>query len=547
MAGCGHSDRGVTSANRKTAGAGSEERKTAGIRVIRPERRDIRMTVVQPGTIQAFEVAPIYSRISGYVQKYRSNIGDRVKAGDILVDMWIPDIVEQHAQKQAAVKRADVQIRVAESAQRTAEAKLETSVARITSAEAGVKRAMASYTRWDSEYKRLQALVAQHVLDEQVRDETYRQFEEATAAVDQARAMVSEMNSARDQATADRDRARVDVEAARAALEVARADEREARVLVEYGRIKAPFDGVITRRNVSPGDYLQPGGGAMGRPLFVIEQIDPVRIFVGVPELASFFIHEHDKAMIRFQAIPGATREGTVVHSGFSLNPSTRTLQTEIDIPNTDGHLRPGWYVTVTVAIDRKQVWTLPSSAIGFQGQQTYFIFLEVDGKPVRTPVIIGISDDTYTEVVKKFAPASIPTIGPDSTARSGSCRGTSMSSPRGSPRPRKGRSTELRVPMTRRDGLGERTLRGTTFAWPGVVVSEMTAAMINKCNNFIHVFMISYRLRDHYPRYWVAVKGSREPEVHQRMDAIHERFSIPSRTVRSWSGTLAGASEMCW
>ena len=162
---------------------------------------------------------------------------------------------------------------------------------------------------------------------------------------------------------------------------------------------------MITQRNVSPGDYLQPGGGTNGRPLFVLEQIDPVRIFVGVPELASYFIHEHDTALIRFQAIPGVTREGKVVRSGFSLNPSTRTLQTEIDIPNSDGHLHPGWYVTVTIEIDRKQVWTLPSNAIGFQGQQNYFVYLEIDGKPVRTPVIIGPSDDTHTEVLKKFSP----------------------------------------------------------------------------------------------------------------------------------------------
>ena len=111
---------------------------------------------------------------------------------------------------------------------------------------------------------------------------------------------------------------------------------------------------MITQRNISPGDYLQPGGGNNGRPLFVLEQIDPVRVFVGVPELASYFVHDQDTALIRFQAIPGVTREGKVVRSGFSLNPSTRTLQTEIDLPNSDGHLHPGWYVTVSIT-DRPQ------------------------------------------------------------------------------------------------------------------------------------------------------------------------------------------------
>jgi HlyD family secretion protein len=402
-AGCGHSGREGGTAARK---AKSEAGATAGYRVVKPERRDIRMTVVQPGTIQAFEVTPIYSRISGYVEKYRYNIGDRVKAGDVLIDMWIPDFVEQNGQKSAAVKRAEVQIRVTQSSLKAAEARLETTRAEIQSAEAGVKRAQAAYTRWESEYKRLEKLVTQRVLDVQVRDETYRQFEEADAARDQATAAVSQSRSMFDQATADLERARVDVEAATADLEVARADQRETRVLVEYGHIKAPYNGVITERNVSPGDYIQPGAGsgnAQNRPLFVLEQIDPVRVFVGVPELASYFIHDQDTAMIRFQAIPGATREGKVVRSGFSLNPTTRTLQAEIDIPNSDAHLHPGWYVTVSISIDRKQVWALPSNAIGFQGQQNYYVFLEVDGKPVRTPVITGPSDDTHTEVLKKF------------------------------------------------------------------------------------------------------------------------------------------------
>jgi multidrug efflux pump subunit AcrA (membrane-fusion protein) len=396
--GCRHSERPSG-----TAATKNEEGKTAGIRVIRPELRDIRSTVIQPGTIQAFEVASIFSRIPGYVEKYNFDIGDRVKAGDVLVDLWIPDLVEQLAQKSAAVKRAEVQIRVTESALRAATAKVETARARVLSAEAGVKRAQASYTRWDSEYRRLEDLVKQRVLDEQVRSETFRQFEEAAAARDQAVAMVSETKSALDQAIADHDRASVDVEAAHADLVVALADERTAKVNVDYGRIKSALKGVITQRNVSPGDYVQPGGGSNSRPLFVVEQIDPVRVFVGVPELASFFIHENDTALIRFQALAGVTREGKVVRSGFSLNPSTRTLLTEIDIPNSEGHLRPGWYVTVAITIERKHVWTLPSNAIGFLGQQN-FIYLQVAGKPVRTQIIIGPSDDTYTQVMRKYS-----------------------------------------------------------------------------------------------------------------------------------------------
>jgi multidrug resistance efflux pump len=413
-AGCGH--RGSPAGGRAAADAAkaqadprAEGNKTAGIHVVRPQRRDMRMTVVQPGTVQAFEVTPVYSRISGYVDKYLHNIGDQVKAGEVLLEMWIPDVVEAHRQKVAAAQKAKVQIKVTEAALRAAESTLRTNEARVLSAKAGVKRAQATYTRWESEYKRLQELVTRRVLDEQVRDETYRQFQEAAAAREQAEAMVAESQADRDRAAANLDRARVDVEAARADLAVAEADERLAKVNVEYGRIKAPYPGVITQRNVSPGDYVQPGGSnsADSHPLFVLEQTDPVRVFVGVPELASYFIHEGDTALIRFQAIPGATREGKVVRSGFSLNPTTRTLQAEIDIPNSDGHLHPGWYATVTISVERKQAWALPSNAIGFQGQQNSYVYLDVDGKPVHVPVIIGPSDDNFTEVLKKHSPGA--------------------------------------------------------------------------------------------------------------------------------------------
>ncbi len=397
----------------------------------RIERRDIRMKVEQPGTIEAFESTPIFARIGGYVDKYKVNIGDRVKSGDVLLSMWIPDLVEALNQKKAAARRAEVQIRVAESSSKAAQATLENSRARIVSSEAGVKRSQAAYSRWESEAGRLDKLVANQVLNTQVRDETYRQFEEAAAARDQARAMVNESIASRDKAQADLERAGVDVEAARADLEVARSEQAQAQVGVDYGSIKAPYDGVISQRNVSPGDFLQPGGGPGGRPLFVLEQTDPVRIFVGVPELAAGFIKDDDTALIRIQAVPGASRRGKIVRSGFSLNPSSRTLQTEIDIPNADGHLRPGMYVTVTITIDRKQAFSALSSSVVFLGGQNYAIDLVEGDKVVRTPVLIGPSDNRFTEILRKKPPTGEAEdwVAPDGRERLAPPQGTGRSS----------------------------------------------------------------------------------------------------------------------
>ena len=178
--------------------------------------------------------------------------------------------------------------------------------------------------------------------------------------------------------------------------------------MVEFGKIKAPYAGVITRRNVNPGDYLQPGGGGgmQSAPLYVLEQVDPVRVFVGVPELSSGFIKDHDTATLRIQALPGRTIEGKVIRSGFSLNPTNRTMQAEVDIPNPDGLLRPGMYVTVSIAIDRPKVMTLPSAAVRFKGQQAY-LYLAIEGKARMTPVQVGPSDDRFTEVLRKKPPGT--------------------------------------------------------------------------------------------------------------------------------------------
>jgi HlyD family secretion protein len=402
--GCGHSK--STDADQAKKEQGSGTLKVETVEVVHPEKRDIRINVIQPGVIQSYEVTPLYSRLSGYVDRYRVNIGDRVKKDTVLIDMWIPDLVETYAQKTASAKRSEVQIPLTEAMLKAAEARYQTSIAALTSAEAGVRKSQANYDRWRSESGRIKALAARQVIDEQVRDETYRQFEESVAAREQAVAMVGEATASRDRAAADRDKARVDIEAARADLVVARAEERLAKVMVDFGQIKAPYDGVITQRNVNPGDYLQPGGGTQSPPLYVLEQVDPVRIFVGVPELFSGFIKDQDLATLRIQALPGRTIQGRVIRSAFSLNATNRTLQAEIDIPNPEGVLRPGMYVTVSIAIERPGVFTVPSTAVRFQGQQAY-LYLAIDGKARRLDVQVGPSDDRYTEILRKHTPGT--------------------------------------------------------------------------------------------------------------------------------------------
>ena len=148
-----------------------------------------------------------------------------------------------------------------------------------------------------------------------------------------------------------------------------------------------PDQGALQRRD-HPAQH-QPGRLSPARrrrradsPLFDLEQIDPVRVFVGVPELASFFVHEGDTALIRFQAIPGS-----LARARSSARASRSTRRRERSRPRLTFPTRTATFIRAgtspsTIVIDRKQVWMLPSNAIGFEGGQNYFVYFRSTASP---------------------------------------------------------------------------------------------------------------------------------------------------------------------
>src|SRR5207248_2894488 len=104
--------------------------------------------------------------------------------------------------------------------------------------------------------------------------------------------------------------------------------------LLRYTQIPAPFDGVVTQRNVSTGDLVEPPGGRKGEALFVVDQVDPVRVVVNVPEVEAVWVRDGAAAHIRGQGLRGHKISGTVTRTARALHPATRTLRTEIQLPN---------------------------------------------------------------------------------------------------------------------------------------------------------------------------------------------------------------------
>jgi len=364
---------------------------------VRPEQRTIRRTIEQPGQIVGFEETPLHAKIAGHVRKLNADIGDVVKAGQTLAELWVPEVEEEFHQKEAAVLLAKAGIVQAERALKAADASLHKSEAAVRLAEAGKTRAEASLVRWHSEYERAQRMLRNQAIDQQTVDQTLDQLKSAEAAKGESAAGIQAAESAKAEAVAQRDRAEADVEVARAKLKVAEADRAHAAALLEYAHVKAPFDGVVTRRFVDTGHLLQASSG----PIFQLVRTDPVRIFVDVPEADAAQVHVGTPAVVRIQALQDQELPGKVTRFSWALDAQTRTLRAQIELPNKDGALRPGAYATARLTVERPNVLTVPASAVLTQNDPPLLVCVE-SGKAIRVPVELGPRHGPSVEVLRK-------------------------------------------------------------------------------------------------------------------------------------------------
>jgi RND family efflux transporter MFP subunit len=343
-------------------------RKEAAVRVVKPERKTVRHPIEQPGfNIEAFQETPLYAKISGYVQKWNVDIGDRVKKGQVLVELYVPEMVADVRQKEAAVKQAGAQVQQANAAVLTAEAQL---------------------ARAKSQYERLSQSGRTGTISQEAVEETRLGYEAARAGLEKARA---------------------DVAAAEAQKGVAEAGRDSAQIMLKYAQILAPYDGVVTQRNINTDDFVLPTGTrARGLPLYTVDQIDPVRVFVNIPGADAPWIKDDDSVSLRLLGAGGTLFQGKVTRNARSLDPQTRTLRTEIDIPNPDGKLLPGMYVQSSIVVEHRDARTLPAAAVVTEGDQT-FCYRVADGKAVRTPLQVGLRGGGLVEVLRKQVKSPSP------------------------------------------------------------------------------------------------------------------------------------------
>jgi HlyD family secretion protein len=392
VAGCERASEG------KPGHAGGAAPPVAKVDVVRPERQTVRRSVGEPGQFQAFETTALHAKIPGYVEKWTANIGDPVKKGQVLAVLAVPELDAELRQKRSAIEQEIARRAQTEAAVEVAEANVAGAEAKLAEAQAGIKRVEADLARWQAEYQRVEGLFQARAQTGSLLDETRHKLHSSEASREEVRAQVKTAEVALTQSRALLDQARSDVAAAAAAIEVAREDARRVEAMLGYTKIEAPFDGIVTRRNVDTGQLTRPGSDA--DPLFVVARSDLVTITVDVPEMFAIAVEPGDRATVALQAMKGRTVEGTVARTSWSLDPRTRTLRVEIDIPNPGGTLRPGLYAYATVvAEEHKDVLTVPATAVVQEKDRAYCVVV-VAHKAERRPVEVGLSDGTRTEVV---------------------------------------------------------------------------------------------------------------------------------------------------
>lgn len=394
--GCGRPSDAESAVHAGSATNGSIDRVRAG----QPVRKTLALHTSQPGRVEAFEETPLYPKVTGYVEEVFVDIGDSVKKGQKLIQLWIPEMQDEQEQKEALVAQAEAEVQQAEAAVQASEARINTGKARVNQAEAGIGRTEGEYERWKSEYERIKELVAKGSVTPKLADETLNQFRAAEASRTESTANVESAKAELNEAQANASKSRADLVAAKAKHRVAEANLKQTKTLVGYAEIKAPFDGVVTRRSVDTGHYVHPANGGSTQPLLVVARTDKVRIFVDVPEMEAPLVDGGDTAVIRIQSLRNHEFEATVTRTSWSLNTSNRSIRTEIDVANEAGILRPGMYATVTILLDeRSEALALPITAIVQDGQNTCCCCVE-SGQIRRQPIVLGLRNGNEVEVV---------------------------------------------------------------------------------------------------------------------------------------------------
>ncbi|HEY7312831.1 MAG TPA: efflux RND transporter periplasmic adaptor subunit [Gemmataceae bacterium] len=327
----------------RKAKAGSEEQEgnaaavEIAVKVVRPRfDKQFTMTERRPADILPYFEADLETRVPGLVTMLRTDVGDIVKKGDLLVEVDVPDLKARAEQQEAAWKLAKAQRDQKVAAIESAEAHVEAVAAKLEARRAKVKQDEAYLKFRTKQLKRFQDLLASGSIEARLVDEQEDRYEAALDARDASQEAVKAAIAEQKDALAKVVQAKADLKEAERKIDVAKAEWDYAKSMLSYSTVRAPFDGVIVRRNVDPGFFVQNAGNGHATPLLRIERNDIVTVVMRLPDNYAPFITPETEAIFETPLLPGLMIHGKVTRFPPSLiNPEhDRTMLVEVDLWN---------------------------------------------------------------------------------------------------------------------------------------------------------------------------------------------------------------------
>jgi RND family efflux transporter MFP subunit len=362
--------------------------------VIKPERRALDVTLSFTGDVLPNRQTPIFAKTSGYIRAIHVERGQFVAAGALLVEIEPTEMENALDQTRAAMATAEATLQVARS-------NLEATKANLLNQEALLAKAQAVLANDKRQAERLAELFAKGLVSAQERDNARTTHEASRAAVS---AQEAQVEAARVQIATTESQVRL----AQAQIEQQRSAQRMAQMRLDDTRIVAPFSGFISHRNLEVGAAVSNQAAATSNAsigILTLQEINPVKVQLEVPERDVARVAVGNAVRLTTDAYPERQFSGKVARVVHALDPRTRTMGVEIDVPNPNELLKPGMYARVDLLIEvRRDALLVPLEVLtGAEGRPAILIVRE--GKVVTTAVELGPTDGPLVQITKGVGP----------------------------------------------------------------------------------------------------------------------------------------------
>ncbi len=335
---------------------------TITVGVTKVVKKSLGRQITLSSELVPFQEIDVYAKESGYVKKLMVDYGTHVKAGQVMAILEIPELEAQLQEDQAEIKNATNQVSRAQH--------------ELYRYQAQYKALHLQYTRLNGVFESQPGIVAQQEVDDaQGKDLA------ASSQVDAGQAAL---------------------EAAQSQLSVARAKLAHDQSLFDYARITAPFSGVVTDRFANLGTLVQAGttSSTQAMPIVKLSEDDLFRLVIPVPESEISFIHVGDPVDVHVPSLD-RTFPGKVARFSVGVREDTRTMHTEVDVPNKNGALVPGMYAQADLTLEqREDVPTVPLQAVNHEGGKTTIFVVNANGEIEDRVISLGIQTASDAEVV---------------------------------------------------------------------------------------------------------------------------------------------------